>query len=197
MQSEIVISGISGRFPESDDVAEFSRNLYQKKDLISESKRWEPGLYDLPKRSGQLKDISKFDNEFFGVSEKQGHLLEPQGRILLETTYEAIVDAGYDPEDLRGGNIGVFIGNSNLDSQQFLLFDTYSINECVPTGCMNNMLANRISHIFDFKDKIKIGLVVGSRNIEPWKRDKNVAQEWPAFLYKLKMSKFNNLNLIY
>ncbi|GFW74391.1 hypothetical protein TNCV_2412901 [Trichonephila clavipes] len=43
MQSEIVISGISGRFPESDDVAEFSRNLYQKKDLVTESKkRWEP-----------------------------------------------------------------------------------------------------------------------------------------------------------
>ncbi|GFW30714.1 hypothetical protein TNCV_4088341 [Trichonephila clavipes] len=44
MKSEIVIAGISGRFPESDNVAEFRRNLYQKKDLVTESKkRWEPG----------------------------------------------------------------------------------------------------------------------------------------------------------
>ncbi|GFY55991.1 fatty acid synthase [Trichonephila inaurata madagascariensis] len=124
MQSEIVISGISGRFPESDDVAEFSRNLYQKIDLVTESKkRWEPGLCGLPKRLGQLKDISKFDNEFFNVSEKQAHLSDPQGRMLLETTYEAIVDAGYDPDDLRGRKIGVFIGNSYLETLEFLLYD--------------------------------------------------------------------------
>lgn len=43
---------------------------------------------------GQLKDISKFDSKFFGVHHKQAHLLDPQARILLESTYESIVDAG-------------------------------------------------------------------------------------------------------
>ncbi|GFW74392.1 hypothetical protein TNCV_2412911 [Trichonephila clavipes] len=51
------------------------------------------GLHGSPKRLGQLKDISKFDNDFFNVSEKQAHFSDPQGRMLLETTYEAIVDA--------------------------------------------------------------------------------------------------------
>ncbi|GFS80522.1 hypothetical protein TNCV_3179021 [Trichonephila clavipes] len=54
----------------------------------------EVGLYGIPRRLGLLKDISKFDNEFFGVSEKEALFFNAQGRMLLETTYEAIVDAG-------------------------------------------------------------------------------------------------------
>lgn len=44
MESEIVISGISGRFPESDSIAEFAENLFNKVDLLTEdNRRWEPG----------------------------------------------------------------------------------------------------------------------------------------------------------
>lgn len=44
MESEIVITGVSGRFPESDSVAEFGHNLYNKVDLLTENdRRWEPG----------------------------------------------------------------------------------------------------------------------------------------------------------
>lgn len=52
------------------------------------------GLYGLPKRSGKLKDLSKFDASFFGVHPKQANSMDPQLRMLLEVTYEAIVDAG-------------------------------------------------------------------------------------------------------
>ena len=52
------------------------------------------GLYGLPTRSGKLKDLSKFDAQFFGVHGKQANNMDPQARILLELTYEAIVDAG-------------------------------------------------------------------------------------------------------
>ena len=48
----------------------------------------------MPKRNGKLKDLSKFDASFFGVNGKQASVMDPQARILLETTYEAIVDAG-------------------------------------------------------------------------------------------------------
>lgn len=45
MESEIVITGISGRFPESDSVAEFSENLFNKINLVTEdNRRWEPGM---------------------------------------------------------------------------------------------------------------------------------------------------------
>lgn len=152
MPSEIVISGISGRFPESNDVSEFSQNLYNKVDLLTESdKRWEPGLYGLPRKMGHIKDVNKFDNQFFGVHNKQAHMLDPQARILLELTYEAIVDAGYDPDELRGKNIGVYIGNCSSESDEYFCRDAKKINGYGMTGCCRAMFANRISYTFDFK----------------------------------------------
>ncbi len=43
---------------------------------------------------GKLKEINKFDAGFFGMSSKKAESLDPGSRILLEKTYEAIVDAG-------------------------------------------------------------------------------------------------------
>ncbi|GBN76779.1 Fatty acid synthase [Araneus ventricosus] len=152
MAREIVISGISGQFPESDNIAEFSQNLFNKVDLLTEDhRRWEPGLYGLPRKMGKLKDISKFDSQFFGVHHKQAHELDPQARILLELTYESIIDAGYDSEELRGKNIGVFIGNSASESDEFFSYDPKKITGYGLTGCCRAMFANRISYTFDFK----------------------------------------------
>lgn len=92
---DIVISGISGRFPESDNLDELKDNLYNHVDMITaDDRRWPPGLYGLPTRSGKIKDLSKFDAQFFSVHGKQADLMDPQSRMLLELTYEAIVDAG-------------------------------------------------------------------------------------------------------
>ena len=52
------------------------------------------GLHGLPRRNGKLKDLSKFDAAFFGVSPRQADAMDPQLRLLLETSYECIVDAG-------------------------------------------------------------------------------------------------------
>lgn len=53
-----------------------------------------PGLFGLPSRTGKLKDLNHFDAPFFGVHAKQADVMDPQLRLLLESTYEAIVDAG-------------------------------------------------------------------------------------------------------
>ena len=45
-------------------------------------------------RMGKLKEIDKFDGQFFGIMQTMGDAVDPHSRILLETTYEAIVDAG-------------------------------------------------------------------------------------------------------
>lgn len=55
------------------------------------------GLYGLPRRSGKLKDLSRFDASFFGVHPKQAHTMDPQLRLLLEVAYEAILDGGGSP----------------------------------------------------------------------------------------------------
>ena len=95
MNEDIVISGVSGRFPESDNYDEFAENLMNHVDMVTEDdRRWPLGLYGLPTRAGKIKDLSKFDAQFFGVHGKQANLMDPQARMLLELTYEAIADAG-------------------------------------------------------------------------------------------------------
>jgi fatty acid synthase len=49
---------------------------------------------EIPQRTGKLLNLSKFDAAFFGVHFKQAHAMDPMCRMLLEKTYEAIVDAG-------------------------------------------------------------------------------------------------------
>jgi len=52
------------------------------------------GLFGMPKRCGKLKDLTKFDASFFGVHPKQANAMDPQLRMLLEVTYEALIDSG-------------------------------------------------------------------------------------------------------
>jgi len=49
---------------------------------------------EIPARTGKLFSIDKFDASFFGIHNKQAESMDPQCRLLLEKTYEAIVDAG-------------------------------------------------------------------------------------------------------
>ncbi len=51
-------------------------------------------LYNMTSRMGKLKAIDRFDGAFFGIMSRIGDTIDPQARILLETTYEAISDAG-------------------------------------------------------------------------------------------------------
>jgi len=51
-------------------------------------------MYGVPSRTGKLKEINKFDAEFFGIHSKLANAMDVQLRILLEVTHEAIVDAG-------------------------------------------------------------------------------------------------------
>ena len=95
ISNEIVVAGISFRLPESDNMEEFWEHLICGADMVTEDdRRWKPGFSGLPRRNGKLKDLSKFDAEYFQVNPLQAHAMDPQLRILLEVTYEAIVDAG-------------------------------------------------------------------------------------------------------
>jgi len=49
---------------------------------------------EIPQRTGKLNQINKFDAAFFGIHYKQAHAMDPMCRIILEKSYEAIVDSG-------------------------------------------------------------------------------------------------------
>lgn len=60
----------------------------------------------ISKRAGKIEDIDKFDAGYFNIHAKQANFMEPRQRLLCETVYEAIVDAGYNPQELRGSKTG-------------------------------------------------------------------------------------------
>ncbi|XP_071965803.1 fatty acid synthase-like [Antedon mediterranea] len=149
---DIVIGGISGRLPESDNLQEFWQHLINGEDMVTEDdRRWLPGLYGLPKRNGKINSLAHFDAVFFGVHAKQAHTMDPQLRLMLEITYEAIVDAGIDPESLRGSNTGVFVGSSGSEASEGFGNDPDTLQGYTMTGCNRAMLANRVSFFFDLK----------------------------------------------
>ncbi|KAG9267961.1 fatty acid synthase [Astyanax mexicanus] len=148
---DIVIAGISGRLPESDSLEEFWQNLFNGVDMVTEDdRRWKPGLYGLPRRNGKLKEIDRFDAAFFGVHPKQAHTMDPQLRLMLEISYEAIVDGGINPVSMRGTKTGVYIGVSGSEAGEAFSKDPEELLGYSMTGCQRAMFANRLSYFFDF-----------------------------------------------
>ncbi|KAH8306772.1 hypothetical protein KR044_013278 [Drosophila immigrans] len=155
MDGDIVISGLSGKLPESSNIEEFKQNLLRGIDMVTgDPRRWEAGIYGLPERMAKMRDedLEKFDDKFFSVHQKQAELMDPCMRMLLELTHEAIIDAGINPSALRGSRTGVYIGLSFVETEHEIPnMEPSSINGYCLTGCARAMFANRISYTFDFK----------------------------------------------
>ena len=62
------------------------------------------GIHGLPRRNGKIKDLRKFDASFFHVSPKQAEKMDPGLRMLLEVSYEALLDAGENALHKNVGN---------------------------------------------------------------------------------------------
>ncbi|CAG2179512.1 unnamed protein product, partial [Oppiella nova] len=151
--------GMSGRFPLSDTTDELAKNLFDGTDMItSDDTRWPIDLYDMCPRMGKIVDFDRFDTTFFGLMKDVIDEVDPQARMLLEVTYEAIVDAGVNPQELRGSHTGVYVGVSIYGMSDGLPDDLQpdsriNLHE-VMLQTMSNMktfYASRISFVFDFR----------------------------------------------
>jgi fatty acid synthase, animal type len=120
----IVISGTSGRFPNADNVADFAHSLYNKIDMVDDTeKRWKHTNPEIPRRYGKINRMEKFDAHFFSVHHRQVNTMDPQCRMLLEHSYEAIIDAGVNPKTLRGSRTGVFMGCCFAESEETMFYN--------------------------------------------------------------------------
>src|SRR5262249_30737685 len=115
----IAVIGMSGRFPGAQNVAEFWENLREGVESISFFSRQEleaaglgPALLNHPalvNAGGVLDGIELFDASFFGFSPREAEVLDPQQRLFMECAWQALEDAGYEPETFDGA-IGVYAG---------------------------------------------------------------------------------------
>ena len=150
-RSDVIVSGLSCRLPESDSADEFWQNLVQGVDMVTEDDRRFPAGYGgLPRRFGKIKDPTRFDAAFFGVHAKQAEKMDPQLRMLLEVSFEAFLDAGIVPGELRGSNAGVFIGACFSDANAIYGSAPEDLTGYENTGCSMAMFANRLSFFYDF-----------------------------------------------
>ena len=116
----IAIVGMACRFPGAQNIEEFWRLLESGTDAITDGRRddgsWDGTVGDRHAerealRKGAFLDrIDEFDSRFFRISPIEARMMDPQQRILLETTWHAVEHAGFDPQALRGSRTGVYVG---------------------------------------------------------------------------------------
>lgn len=97
------------------------------------------------------QDIAAFDAEFFSISPAEARSMDPQQKILLETTYEAFESCGRPLESLQGSNTGVYAAVFSRDYDRIVYTDKDDIPRYQTTGTGDAILANRISYAFDLK----------------------------------------------
>jgi acyl transferase domain-containing protein/glutamate-1-semialdehyde aminotransferase len=154
-QAGIAIVGMAGRFPGARNIAQFWRNLLEARETISHFRIDEleaAAADDMAARAspsyvkarGILDDIEMFDAGFFGINPKEAEILDPQQRVFLETAWEALEDAGYDPQKF-GGPIGVFAGSSNNYYYLENLLNRRDVTDIV--GWLTTMMGNEKDYL--------------------------------------------------
>jgi polyketide synthase 12 len=111
-----------------------------------------PGFIHV-KKGGFIEDVDRFDAAFFGISPNEARRMDPQQRLVLETSMRAIEDAGIPLEALAGSATAVFVGVSghDYDSIQGAATERVHVTGATNTGSASSIVANRVSYLFDLR----------------------------------------------
>ncbi|MDE5123997.1 MAG: polyketide synthase, partial [Trichodesmium sp. St19_bin1] len=157
----IAVVGMACRFPGgANSPQKLWQLLSDGVDAITEipPQRWNVDKYYDPNpetpgkmstRSGGFlqEDIAKFDPLFFGISEREAITIDPQHRLLLEVSWEALENTGYIPRRLDNSVTGVFVGITNCEYQVITGQATETnIAPYAVTGLPLNAAAGRLSY---------------------------------------------------
>ena len=119
-------------------------------DAVYDSDPGTPGRTST-RRGGFVADIAAFDAAFFGISPREAAVMDPQQRMLLETAWLALEDAGVPMEKLSGSRTGVYVGISHSDYHGIQKFGRPEIDVHTSTGGALSIAANRLSHRFNLR----------------------------------------------
>lgn len=123
--------------------------------------RWAPYLHRDPRNAAVLRDTTRygtflddlpgFDAEFFGVSPREAELMDPQQRMALEVSWEALEHAGIPPRSLACGDTAVLMGVNSDDYGKLVMEDLPGIEAWTGIGTSLCGIANRVSHLLDLR----------------------------------------------
>ncbi len=157
-QEPLAIVGMGCRFPGGvgtpDQLWEL---LTAGTDAISgfpQDRGWDAaGLYDpdpaespYARQGGFLHDVAEFDAGFFGISPREALAMDPQQRMMLEVSWEALERAGIDPAALRGTQAGVFTGAYSSGYGPGTQEDSEKVDGHVLTGTLTSVLSGRVAY---------------------------------------------------
>lgn len=143
--------------------AQFWSFLMEGRSAVGEvpKERWEPYLRRDPRNAAVLAEITRwgtflddlpgFDAEFFGVSPREAELMDPQQRLALEVSWEALEHAGIPPRSLAGGDTAVLMGVNSDDYGKLIMEDLPGIEAWTGIGTSLCGIANRVSHLLDLR----------------------------------------------
>jgi len=152
---QIAIIGMAGRFPGAKNLEEFWQNLKNGVESISffsDEELIKSGIspQDLKnpnyvKAGGFLEDIDLFDASFFNFNPKEAEITDPQHRLFLECSWEALEKAGYNTQKYQG-RIGVYGGASlnNYSSNYGLIGSAKSYQTLIAND--KDFLTTRVSY---------------------------------------------------
>lgn len=142
-------------------IEQFWNAILSKKDASGEipEMRWEPYfrrdsrnaeiLKKTTSRGYFLDRLENFDASFFGISPLEAELMDPQQRIALEVTWEALEHAGISVTSLAGSDTAVFMGVNSDDYSRLLLEDVPGVEAWMGIGTAFCGIPNRISYTLD------------------------------------------------
>ncbi|WP_218651874.1 type I polyketide synthase [Nostoc sp. C052] len=164
----IAIVGMSCRFPgDATDPESFWQLLASGTNTRAEipQNRWNIETYYDPTpgipgkiytRYGNfINSIDRFDPAFFGISPREAVAIDPQHRLLLEVSWEALEQAAIAPERLAGASVGVFVGNDGHDYEQLIAQHLQQnpdspVGTFAGTGNAFSSAAGRLAYTFGF-----------------------------------------------
>lgn len=155
----VAVIGMACRLPGGiDSPQRLWEALLRGDDLVTEipKERWDADLYydpepGVPGRSVSrwgafLDDVGGFDCDFFGMTEREAIAIDPQHRLLLETSWDAIEHAGLDPATLAGSATGVFVGLTHGDYELLSADCGATEGPYGFTGTSNSFASGRVAY---------------------------------------------------
>lgn len=160
LRDNIAIVGWACRLPGAKSVDELWSLLLEERCAISRvpDDRFSLERFGHPRRqergksytwaAGILDDVWGFDPAVFGISPREAVQIDPQQRILLQLTWEALEDAGIRPSSIANSEVGVFVGASQTDYGHAFFSDQAVADAHFAPGTALAILANRISYVY-------------------------------------------------